>query len=255
MAASAQQSEAKLEVANQHLQRLGSPTVTSALSEYQKQTAADQRKGGELLEEVLAEYREKHSPANETSGTNLLDLPAELRNVIYAFNLRDEKEIRERRERTQDRCCTRHLQPRHQKRLAISHSCSAVMNQRPTAYTHVQEQQRIRSQELLDQISQNKPDQAIGSHHDALSTGACRFYKEYKYQHDIPTGRCFHEEHDKPAHYDNSYDNPFEKHGDYNLIVVNERGNLCADLPAIALSCQLVLLGTLEHNLPRYYSL
>jgi hypothetical protein len=45
MTASADQSEAKLDVAKQHSERLKAPSITSTMSTYQKQSADDRKRG------------------------------------------------------------------------------------------------------------------------------------------------------------------------------------------------------------------
>ncbi|KAF2826861.1 hypothetical protein CC86DRAFT_21412 [Ophiobolus disseminans] len=51
-------------------------------------------------------------------------------------------------------------------------------------------------------------------------------FLEYKNQHELYLSRCFHEEH--------QYDDPV-------IITINERGNLCEDLPMPALTCREIL--------------
>lgn len=58
---------------------------------------------------------------------------------------------------------------------------------------------------------------------DARSDDVRKAFHFYKHQHDVFVDRCFHEEHDGRG-----------------VIRVNERGNLCADLPSLALTCRQV---------------
>jgi hypothetical protein len=112
MAANSHSSKAKLDVAKQHLQHLKAPApVTSTWSTYQKQMIADQERGRKIWKEVVGDYRGKQSPANRTSGTNFLDLPAELRNIIYTICLDDDKKLRRTRERFRYNCCNRQPTP------------------------------------------------------------------------------------------------------------------------------------------------
>jgi hypothetical protein len=223
MAATADQIKVEFDVAKQHLRHLKTPTITSTLSAYQKRGADDRKRGRMLWEGVLDDYRRKQSPANKVSGTGFLDLPPELRNVIYELCVKDAGELRYTRQRARGECYNR-PPPRHPRfPSAPSHSCTTVLDQRPAAYTYLQRQRHIQALALLDQISKDKLDQA--DRHDILAPGARHAYEEYKYAHDISTARCFHEEYED----------------DDDVIMINERGNLCADLPSIAIASRKVL--------------
>ena len=108
MAANSWFSEVKLEIAKLHLQTLKAPRSTLTLSTYQKQVDTDRIRGRELWGEVLKAYHEEQSPTssgNGPFGTSFLDLPPELRNIIYTLCLEDDKKLRKGRERARDKCC------------------------------------------------------------------------------------------------------------------------------------------------------
>jgi hypothetical protein len=186
-----------------------------SLTEHQKQKTKERERGRHLLEEVLNEVQlKKGRPVVHPNGKSFLDLPPELRNVIYEFYRGEDQLVQGGLGRSLNNWV-------YYNGLPMISTAPQTYDRRPQPYTDIQEKRRRSDRRLVDKVPQSKLDQAAAAYD--LSPNAHEAFLEYKNQHDLRLPRCFHEEHSVP------------------FTIINQRGNLCGDLPFIALTCREVL--------------
>jgi hypothetical protein len=186
-----------------------------SLTEHQKQKTKERERGRHLLEEVLNEVQlKKGRPVVHPNGKSFLDLPPELRNVIYEFYRGEDQLVQGGLGRSLNNWV-------YYNGLPMISTAPQTYDRRPQPYTDIQEKRRRSDRRLVDKVPQSKLDQAAAAYD--LSLNAHEAFLEYKNQHDLRLPRCFHEEHSVP------------------FTIINQRGNLYGDFPFIALTCREVL--------------
>jgi hypothetical protein len=205
--------DATSERAKQHFQVLRSPMPPQILTEHQKQKRKERERGRQLWEEVMEDVRLRRKrlllqPTGvQPNGKSFLDLPPELRNVIYKFYREEDQLVQGGLGQSLNNW--------------VYYNGLPMISTAPQPYTGIQEKRRRSDRRLVDKVSQSTLDQATAAYD--LSPNAHEAFLEYKSQHDLRLPRCFHEEHSGP------------------FPIINQRGNLCGDLPSIALTCREVL--------------
>jgi hypothetical protein len=145
------------------------------------------------------------------------DLPGELRNRIYDLYVAGDKKVRRRWERTRNEC------PR---RGSIMHGwgCRKCFK---TYYSYTPEHKERQKQlrYLTHDLSGLHLERFSG-----LPEGAYLAHFDYLDQHTMDVARCFHDDHN----------NPYKRNDD--VVMINERGCLCDDLPFLALAARQMLI-------------
>jgi hypothetical protein len=243
--------------AEENLAKLKRPIVPPELLVSQKEEKEDQQRARELWLEVMAEFHQQRGirhdqTTSRSSGKGFLDLPAEIRIMIYEFYLRFEKKVQQYRWRARFQCseCKARSEwlaslPRAKRdqigrnnKARSSGPCPECVGrdvEEGYRYTLDQLECQTRHQKMLQSISKRAYDDLIKA--DPRAHTLRGPFKQYKYQYNARVDRCYHEE-----------------HHDTDIVRINERGSLCDDLPSLALSCRKVLRemwGVIYQN-PRY---
>jgi len=206
-----------------------------------------------------------------------LGLPVETRLRIYKFVVANEEDVRGERERKYD------LEP-HVGRLVRPNPPSYHYNRpsmmagyarqmastyppRQRSKSHTADQKELENERrlLIDRLS--KRVLARAAQHGQLVPGAEEAFQQYKLQHEMYARRCWHEEdheededtrksedeHDSAEDEDNDDERTtvVPKEDPKRVVYVNARGNICDDLPMLALTCRQVFSEMWEVIYPR----
>ena len=251
---SAVMSESKAATSKAALDELMEPWCASEITETQQQRRADVVRAKELWNEVLRKLRDNqrktvkaHDPGKRTQPFfPFVDLPAELRNMIYNFCLDDEKLARnpDMTKRTVARTGlwsskTRYDHSARQKRVL------EIRAEKPTD-AHREEDDSRKAH--LDMIAKNELKRAERSE-AGLTAGAREAFDLYKLEYDMYASPS------APAtDGENNHDQGIFMSGDMTtkkgVLEVDVRGNLVDDLPMLSYVDREIF----SHTLFLYYS-
>ncbi|KAH7396338.1 hypothetical protein BKA66DRAFT_438283 [Pyrenochaeta sp. MPI-SDFR-AT-0127] len=217
-------------VQKEHLETLKGHATPLARTKDQQDRRNDQAKGRELWGKTLQlSYERKHPrktqkdvdsgrfehrnyfrrklrcSANPHEPFPFLDLPAEVRNMVCKYYMIEfEKTGWGSEDDIQRRAGT---------------DSGASVPKRKLCHTAKLTRRHERIRELIDEISER----ILGETVD-LTHGARKAFQQYSSEHAVRLWRCPHEDHQEPG-----------------KVKINQLGNICEDLPPLALTCRQML--------------
>jgi hypothetical protein len=165
-----------------------------------------------------------------------LDLPFEIRNMIYDVSMEDDEEARQSRIRPCDkpeRYRYRSGASGSRRRILIAGYSRRDEGKCKIEPTSEQKKQESGLRALFNRVIKRRLNKETT---DGLYTAGCReAFEKYEAEHEMYTRRCAHKNHDEE---DKNIDN--NKKNNTNLdpkhvISINARGNICDDMPMFSL--------------------
>jgi hypothetical protein len=211
-------SDSKANLHMQYLRNLHTSFVPPPLTEEQEEEKRGRSRGRAIWLEVLAEQRQFRSqdPDDINDGTHpafrFLDLPAKLRNMVYMHCLEDTKDMENGNDTHLNRCDLK-------ARDVAAHERAVKWLGSGTTSAY-----RLYEIDLHKNLSQGNTAYEKYQPADLPDSvrDSCEAYMA-TYQVEVNNG-CEH-----------------EKHNAISTVRIKERGNLCEDLPFLALTCRQIL--------------